>query len=85
MTLAAARHHPWLQGCGPIQDRALMQAPSIDSIAHDDRSITSINEDGNDMDYGTGDQINQDFEQMQLNQNGRLNSARGIARLVSTK
>lgn len=69
MALTVARGHDWLRGYGPIQQRALVQEPSIDSEARDDQSIVSYGE-PDDVENYTGEQMSQDFQQMQLEQNG---------------
>jgi serine/threonine/tyrosine protein kinase RAD53 len=76
MSLDRARRHVWLQGYGSIQNRALNQSPSAESLAQGDQSMLgSIADDEPAVDHGytEGDPVSQEFEQMQLRQNDAIN------------
>jgi serine/threonine/tyrosine protein kinase RAD53 len=76
MSLDQARRHVWLQGHGTIQSRAITGSPSVESLAQGDQSMLGpVAEDDFAVDHGytEGDPVSQEFEQMQLRQNGALN------------
>lgn len=82
MSLANARNHPWLNGYGPIQERALTQSPSIESITPADQSyVSSIADEDTGFGHANSEAVGQGFQDMQLHPDDAPNG--GIQREAS--